>query len=344
MCSLKTNLWIFRVASRPEVGGGHVMRSISLARVLNKYVDVCFVLDQGGEFWLPHILKYGFDAEIIGDYEGIDLSSPNLHQYNSISVLVDSYDFNESDLLKWKINCVKLAVIDDFGTAPDIVDYVISPSLSKYKNTCNKRKAMFGPLYSLLSPEYSQTIKPHDYSFVNTILLAFGYYDSKNCTEIVLDALHEIGFRGTVKIAIGSNAPHLSIIKTKLSSYTFKTIISEDVVGIYDLISNSDLVIGAGGVSLLERMALGKPSITFIVADNQEAQVKWAESFGATISIYLNECMFVNIITMINSLMVDSKLRHEMSNIAKSMIDGKGAMRVAEILISKTNKEEELHV
>ena len=44
----------------------------------------------------------------------------------------------------------------------------------------------------------------------------------------------------------------------------------EDCTNIVDILQNTDLVIGSGGVSLLERSRLGVPSITFLVSENQK--------------------------------------------------------------------------
>ena len=105
--------------------------------------------------------------------------------------------------------------------------------------------------------------------------------------------------------------------------------------GLYELNSKADLIIGSGGVSLLERMTLGKPSITFIVANNQERQVKWAASLGATIQISLNKknlkrCM----VNTINTFLLNANIRNNMSKISAEAVDAKGALRVSKILTS----------
>ena len=49
----------------------------------------------------------------------------------------------------------------------------------------------------------------------------------------------------------------------------------EDCTNMLDVLRNTDLVIGSGGVSLLERSGLGVPSITFQVSENQKNQVNF---------------------------------------------------------------------
>ncbi len=323
------------MASRLGVGGGHMMRSMSLASAMIQYVNIHFVLDQEDEFWLSRLENKGFTGEVSKDSNNFQLKLQV--KLNCIGVLVDSYDISRDTLLNWKEQCGKLAVIDDFNDAPDFSDFIISSSVDKYvENKNHAQIIMQGPEYALLSPEYyNHKPKKSNYLTINTILISFGFYDSKNCTELVINALKETKFDGMVQIAIGSKAPYILKIKKKLLNYLFDIEIYEDMDGLYELNSKADLIIGSGGVSLLERMTLGKPSITFIVANNQERQVKWAASLGATIQISLNKknlkrCM----VNTINTFLLNANIRNNMSKISAEAVDAKGALRVSKILTS----------
>ncbi len=334
--------WIFRVSSKPDAGGGHMMRSISLARALSQYIDIHFVLDQGADSWLLRLENRGLTGEISQNDNNFKLRLRD--KLNCIGVLVDSYDISRNSMLGWRECCRQLAIIDDFGDAPDFANFVISSSLDRHTSNKNHMQIiMQGPKYALLSPEYYNCKQQiYSSSMVNTILISFGLYDSKNCTKLVINALKETKFDGIVQVAIGSKAPHLSKIKQILSNYSFDIKIYEDVDGLYELNSGADLVIGAGGVSLLERIALGKPSITFIVADNQERQVQWAASLGATIPLALNEYLLESdIVNAINVLLLDVKIRNNMSKIAANIVDGKGALRASEVLMSNIKIEDD---
>ena len=109
------------MSSKPEVGGGHMMRSISLARAMMKHIDVHFVLDQNSEYWLSRLESKGFTAEI----EGSKNNSTSIEQSYCVGVLIDSYDITTNEIFKWKNKYGKLAIIDDFGNAPDFTDFII---------------------------------------------------------------------------------------------------------------------------------------------------------------------------------------------------------------------------
>jgi len=328
----KNKIWIVRACSSPQAGGGHMMRSISLAFFLKNYIDVHFILDNDGKSWLPILEKKGFTAEVLKFHS----DKPLIEQTKCVGVLIDYYGMPNEEIFEWKNRCGKLAIIDDFGDAPSFSDFVISPSYVQERKANNINQIiMTGPKYALLSNKYSQnTLQNYNSSNIKTILMSFGLYDSKNCTKVALDALEKTDFKGKVQIAIGSKAPNLNHIKKKIAKYNFNIEIFEDLYGLFDLYSKADLVIGAGGVSLLERMALGKPSITFVVSDNQKKQAEWAQSLGATISFYLNKDLEQNkIVESLNSLLSSVIIRTKMSKISKSVIDGKGALRASEVII-----------
>ena len=68
----------------------------------------------------------------------------------------------------------------------------------------------------------------------------------------------------------------------------------EDCTNIVDILQNTDLVIGSGGVSLLERSRLGVPSITFLVSENQKNQVNFFTKQQATMKFILKKTILKN--------------------------------------------------
>jgi spore coat polysaccharide biosynthesis predicted glycosyltransferase SpsG len=50
----------------------------------------------------------------------------------------------------------------------------------------------------------------------------------------------------------------------------------------YPYIEKSDFVVGSGGQGLLERLAVGRPSLAVIASDNQKDQAAYMEKLIAT--------------------------------------------------------------
>ena len=312
---------MFRVASTPESGGGDMMRCLSIGRELHKFQSVHFLLCKGGEYWIDRIKHYGMTASVYKLPE--EIKNKNL--------LVDGYYFSNLEVKVWRKQCRYMAFIDDADTAPKskYADMIIYTHLNSIHNNKNQIKLQ-GNKYALLSPEYANFFFNHSLKEVRNILISCGLLDSNNYTGQVLESLSKTDFDGNVNIAIGDYAPCLHKLLNSINNYNFSVNIILNSNGLYDLLLQSNMVIGTGGVSLLERMALGKPSVTIVAAENQRSQAKWAENAGATILVDPAKQKFKHDInSAIDFLLKSEEKRLEMSGKGISIIDGKGSDRVA---------------
>ncbi len=321
----KKKSWVFRVASTPEVGGGHVMRCLSIGRELQKYQSVHFLLCKGGEYWIDRIKYYGITASIYESDEELE----------NMNLLVDGYNFSDLDIRNWCKKCKYMAFIDDNDYLFDCANLVISTRMGVYKRNNNKQSLLQGEKYALISSEYIKRIPSNNANKVKNILITCGMRDSKNFTIHALKKLSENNFSGNVNIAIGSQAPYLQELSNFINNCEFSANILIDSNELYKLLLESAMVIGTGGVSLLERMSLGIPSVTIIAAENQRNQVLWSANIGATILVDpLEEKFQYNFTNAINFLLKSENKRLEMSNKGAGVIDGKGSYRVAKCMVS----------
>jgi len=321
--SNRENSWVFRVSSMPGVGGGHIMRCISIGIELLKYQPVHFLLCNGGEYWLDRVKYYGISASIY----------KSLTEIKNKNLLVDGYDFSSLEIKKWSEQCKYMVFLDDNNMAPSYANMVISSQMDNINQKNYENQIILqGNEYALIAPEYKSIISSN-VNKVTSILISCGLRDSNNLNTRVLNALSECGFDGNVNIAIGSQAPHLQELSNSIGNYSFLVSIVLDSNGLYDLLVKSDMVIGSGGVSLLERMSIGKPSVTIIAAENQRNQVVWCENSGATILIDPLEQRFkYNLVHGIKLLLESKEERLKISRNGMRIIDGYGSMRVAKCM------------
>ena len=93
------------------------------------------------------------------------------------------------------------------------------------------------------------------------------------------------------------------------------------------LMSNSDLCIGAGGTTNLERCCVGVPSIVTIVADNQKEGINFLSESDHVINLGLAKDVTTK--TYLNTLKnLDSKLLSQMSQNNQKLVDGLGCNRI----------------
>lgn len=102
-----------------------------------------------------------------------------------------------------------------------------------------------------------------------------------------------------------------------------------DMVGALD---EADFVIGAGGVSLMERMAAGVPSMTLLLAENLRLFIEGAARRGATIDG--GPLAPEELAGALQTVFADKGARVAMAAAGHVAIDGEGANRVAERLMA----------
>lgn len=318
----KTFKWVFRVASGPKSGGGHLMRSLALAQVLSKTGRVLFFLDKEGKSWREYLETFGFDI-VIG-------ARPE--QFECFAAIIDGYVFGPTEY-DWLRNFAKyIIIIDDRIEVIPFADLAILPSINSTTFDAHPR-VLSGCRYALLGPEYQEPCVWKPNGAVNKLLISFGIVDSLHCTTATLHALRDVGFNGEVRVMLSSDSKQINQLNqiAKQAKYRLHLAIGE--YGAHQHISWSDFVIGAGGQNLVERIALGRPSITVVTADNQKGQVVYFERIGATKVTIRRQNTFVSDLSKSLYEILRSPMQlARMSTVARSCVDGKGTERVANAL------------
>jgi len=98
----------------------------------------------------------------------------------------------------------------------------------------------------------------------------------------------------------------------------------------------ADLAVSAGGTTLYELCAVGIPAISYSFADNQLYNVKQFDEDG--IIEYAGDARYEDIVANVMNLCArysaDADLREERSLRMQQAVDGKGAGRIAGVILS----------
>ena len=111
-----------------------------------------------------------------------------------------------------------------------------------------------------------------------------------------------------------------------------------NVTNMAELMAESEIALSAGGSTLYEFCAMGVPVIAFSFAENQERLVqtfvkRGIAQYGGNYRTDGNK-MIQNTIAGLETLLEDENLRTEYRKKARALVDGKGADRIAEAIIS----------
>jgi len=316
----RSSVALFCAASSPEVGAGHIARCLALAKAFGPNWTPCFKLEPAGrELWQRRLDEHGI--KVIEPW-GVETIRPE-------AVILDDYRLDAQAITAWRARARARAFVmfDDFGGGATVADLTIAPGLPATKVA----RVLAGPAYAVLDAEYSRPPKTRTFGRVQRLLISCGRQDSADVTGFVIDALATLPDASrpeTITVVLGRAAPHYRSIIERAG--TLGAEIVEEAPPLCPLYDNSDLVIGAGGVSLFERMARARASVTIVTADNQRAQSHAMSERGATLlagDILKRETG--PLAEAIVALSNDGKRRRIMGEVGRGLVDGLGASRVA---------------
>lgn len=164
------------------------------------------------------------------------------------------------------------------------------------------------------------------------VLLFFGGIDTRNFTGSAIAALQRARIPEIqVDVVIGAMHPARAAVEAMCKKLAYRCHVQTSKMA--DLMLTADLAVGAGGVACWERAALGLPAIAVCAADNQALQLMDAAKAGL---LYFPEIDATNsdaLARHISSLSENPTLRARISELAFSAVDGKGTLRILNVMI-----------
>ncbi|MDC3091734.1 hypothetical protein OA848_05040 [Rickettsiales bacterium] len=321
---------IIRTCCNSNSGGGHLLRCLALSKILSKRNKILLYCPDANTKILNNVIN---NEEIsLINYDNIkDLK-------DSIDLcILDDYRINNSEILFFRSRSKKIIIIDEHITENEYADLIINLTLPNTLERKSIKPILTDLKYSLVDSCYSEIAKNFKVKKnVQRILINFGLLDNKSMTLNILELIESSNYpfnNFKFDILISSLNKNLSQIKTLSKSSKIDFNLCIDNFNISNILKKSDLVIGSGGLSLLERLTVGVPSITFPISENQNLVKEKIHKLNCT--YFIAEELMNDFIEIMMKLINNYKLREKMSKLARIKFDGKGALRVATIIEKK---------
>jgi UDP-2,4-diacetamido-2,4,6-trideoxy-beta-L-altropyranose hydrolase len=354
---------LFRADASRAIGSGHIMRCLSLASRLAKMkqasVFVCRditdalsnrIVDEGhrlisiakskstNDYMSPHTTHASWLSCSWQDDAAETNSIAN--RENAGWIIVDHYGLDARWEKAVSFEGRKIAVIDDLADRPHSCDLLVDQNLrtdgyARYADLVSQNcQMLLGPRYALLRNEFfsSAGVKPR--VFVPEpvrFLVAFGGVDADNFTKLAVECLVRIcNPKDSVDVVVSSEYASLDELVNRCNGLNWNIHLNSSELA--TLMRSADIAIGAGGGMLWERAATGLPAVVMAVADNQKEQVSGAVKRGLILECDREMFFTESLDRMVENLRLDLELRQKISETCYSVVDGRGALRVAQHL------------
>ena len=176
------------------------------------------------------------------------------------------------------------------------------------------------------------------------IFVDFGNSEVENYIEQIYTALPEVAKRFPIAVTTlqprvsGQNAKPDKTQSTGVTSPSFVKFYSQS--SYLDFVKSQDLVIGAGGVSCLERLYLGIPQIVFSISDNQIELAKSLSQWNAVhLGGKLNGASPRRLSDSIIRVLENLDLLAQKAKNGQLQLDGYGAQRIAHLILGNECSE-----
>jgi len=304
---------VFITEGGKDIGMGHIARCIALYQAFeNKGARPLIIVncDKSAEHFLKGnnhvVLNWLKDAQQLWD-----------HVKDAEIAVLDSYMGN-SLIYRQVSGTVCLAVyIDDYKRMDYPDGIVLNSSLTKedMREQLSEGKIyLTGSEYTVLRKEFWDVKEKNIEQEVRNIAVIFGGNDIRNMTpaiKVFLDREYSTLRQNIVTGSLGAEK-------------------------LRDIMLDSDMAISAGGQTLLELVRVGVPTVTICVSENQINNINSMLNAGCIqyAGRSENKGILPNLKQSI-SMIMDFEKRRNLSTACRTLIDGKGALRVVDFIYSK---------
>lgn len=359
----------FRVDASQDIGTGHVMRCLALADYLRRGGAVCRFICRDLPGNLSEVIRgLGYRVDLLpaasaaatgaagaagGGYAhwlGVTAAEDAVQTRRVLAdaaldwLVVDHYALDAA----WEREMgdgvgKRLLVIDDLVDREHHCDVLLDQNPGRVRAdydgllppTC---RVLAGPRYALLRPEFAacraQSLERRRQPRVRRLLVTLGGLDKDQRTLDVLRALSvcDLPAGCSIVVVMGPLASGLARVQDAAAGMPVPTEVRIGVRDMATVMAQSDVAIGAGGVTALERCCLGLPTLTLVIAENQRAGAEALAAQGAALLLE-DGLAFEDGFKKAFKKFGDPAFLEKMQGVCALLVDGQGGGRVAEEML-----------
>lgn len=336
-----------RVDMNDSIATGHMMRCLAIADAArNLGEETMFVLADAQAAGL--LSSRGYRFIVLGTpWDDMEAELPELIlviRKNKIpGLLVDSYQVTKNYLRELQ-NETQVCYIDDLYAFPYPVDtmicYEIYCDTFDYWKHYTQEQLYLGTDYAPLKAAFCGCSEKNIHRKAECLLLLFGGAVPYDFLEQLLKKMERDAYREIHVVCARSDTKYEMLCETYKMEKNVR--IHPFVTNLDILMKRADLAVSAGGVTIYELCACGTPTISYAMADNQLGTVRKFAEDGviAYAGDIRKDPVADRVCSLLRRYRCDQQLRRERSRKMQKLVDGKGAQRIAKILMGRKGKTE----
>jgi spore coat polysaccharide biosynthesis predicted glycosyltransferase SpsG len=353
VCPTATNRlsMLFRCDASPEIGLGHVVRCLALADELHRNHGVAVGFAMRASPLGSEIVKRQaypvLQAADSGDFDYAAWLNDCMRQSQAQVLIVDVRD----DLPKAALDALAgrgavIALLEDLSErrwAADLAFYPPVPQVQRMDWSGFRGRLCIGWEWLVLRPQFAQSFPPRNDSPRNhakcSLLIAMGGSDPAGLTLKAVRAVDRLdaNFESAIfesVIILGSGFCHGQSLRELLGQTRQRFTVREDVSEMSAAMAEADLAICSFGMTAYELAATGVPSVYACLTLDHEESASALVAAGMGVSVGVDDRdTETRLAGAVERLLMDENARAQMTARARELVDGRGASRVADLLV-----------
>lgn len=335
----------FRVDAGPHIGLGHLQRCLSLATALGLQGAVSHFVIREDRAIYSWIAGRGFAVSEIppnsAPQTDLRLTLNCLERDKAQVLVVDCRTVNHDYLWELRKAGHFVVCIDDLAELVFPSHLVVNGNIYaqelSYRSTTGDTRFLLGTDYVMLRPEFWDVPPRVVRDSVRRILLTLGGMDRHNLMSKLLGLLDDLPGDFGVTAIIGPFFENRREVEkvSRHSQHPLQLIYAPESVR--DIMLEADLAVSGGGQTLYELARIGCPAVALQVAPDQQRQLRALVKAGVVhVGTHSSDSDLAEMRGAVLSLLTDRKARGVISAQGQQLVDGQGALRVAETILAET--------